>query len=100
MFRPPRAKTQPRGKSADLRRSCACAAVNSGLFPAPASDFFALGSALGMTPLVSVLLPIRNGARTVGTAVRSILGQTLSRLELIVIDDGSTDGSSARVEAE
>lgn len=44
-------------------------------------------------PGVSVVLPVRNAATTVGRAVDSILGQTWSDLELIVIDDGSTDGS-------
>lgn len=44
-------------------------------------------------PLVSVLLPVYNAADYVEQAVRSILSQTLRDFELIVIDDGSTDGS-------
>ena len=44
-------------------------------------------------PLVSVLLPVYNAADYVEQAVRSILSQTLRNFELIVIDDGSTDGS-------
>lgn len=42
-------------------------------------------------PLVSVVLPVFNGAPTVGAAVASILGQTLADIELIVVDDASTD---------
>lgn len=44
-------------------------------------------------PLVSVLLPVRNGAATLPAAVRSILAQTMGDFELLVIDDGSCDGS-------
>lgn len=45
-------------------------------------------------PAVSVLLPVRNGMPYVPRAVESILGQTLDDLELIVVDDGSHDGTS------
>jgi glycosyltransferase involved in cell wall biosynthesis len=45
----------------------------------------------GPTPRVSVVLAVLDGAPWVGDAVRSILGQTLSELELVVVDDGSTD---------
>jgi hypothetical protein len=46
-------------------------------------------------PLVSVVLAVKNGEAHLPDAVESILGQTLSSLELIVIDDGSTDGTWA-----
>jgi glycosyltransferase involved in cell wall biosynthesis len=49
-------------------------------------------------PLVSVIMSMRDSAATVGAAVRSILMQTLCDWELIVIDDGSSDQSSAIVE--
>ena len=42
-------------------------------------------------PLVSVLLAVSNGEDYVRTALESILRQTISDLELIVIDDGSSD---------
>lgn len=44
-------------------------------------------------PLVSVIIGVHNGQRFLHRAVRSILGQTLTDLELIVVDDGSTDGT-------
>lgn len=50
-------------------------------------------------PLVSVIMSMRNSAATVRAAVRSVQMQTLRKWELIVIDDGSTDQSSAIVEA-
>jgi glycosyltransferase involved in cell wall biosynthesis len=42
-------------------------------------------------PRVSVLLPVRNGARFLGEALESVLSQTLADFELLVVDDGSTD---------
>lgn len=42
---------------------------------------------------ISVLMPVHNTARFVGAAIESILRQTHADLELIVCDDGSTDGS-------
>jgi glycosyltransferase involved in cell wall biosynthesis len=53
----------------------------------------------GATPRVSVVLPVRNGGGYLHAAVASILGQTLADLELVVIDDGSTDDSRAVVRA-
>jgi cellulose synthase/poly-beta-1,6-N-acetylglucosamine synthase-like glycosyltransferase len=47
-----------------------------------------------MEPRISVLLPVRDAASTVAEAVESILGQTLEALELVVVDDGSRDGST------
>jgi len=44
-------------------------------------------------PLVSVVLPTYNRRRLLGAAVRSVLVQELADFELIVVDDGSTDGS-------
>jgi glycosyltransferase involved in cell wall biosynthesis len=44
-------------------------------------------------PTVSVVMPVHNAERYVGRAIQSILDQTYSDFELIIIDDGSTDGS-------
>ena len=44
-------------------------------------------------PAVSVLMPVRNGVPWVREAVTSVLAQTAGDLELIVIDDGSTDAT-------
>jgi glycosyltransferase involved in cell wall biosynthesis len=44
-------------------------------------------------PRVTVLMPVRNGARWLGEAVESVLAQTLSDLELVAVDDGSTDAT-------
>lgn len=46
-------------------------------------------------PVVSVLMAVYNSERYLGQAVESILNQTLRELELIVLDDGSTDRSLA-----
>ncbi len=40
-----------------------------------------------------MVMPVRDGERFLTEAVESVLGQTLSDLELIVVDDGSTDGT-------
>ena len=44
-------------------------------------------------PLVSVILPFLNGGPAFGPALRSILRQTYTHWELLLCDDGSTDGS-------
>lgn len=49
------------------------------------------------TPRVSVIIPAFNAEATVGDAVRSALAQTLREIEVIVVDDASTDASVARV---
>lgn len=44
-------------------------------------------------PSVSVVLPVYNGRRYIAASIESILLQTFSDFELIVVDDGSTDGT-------
>jgi len=46
-------------------------------------------------PLVSVCIPTYNYARFIGRAIESVLAQTHSDLELIVLDDASTDQTAA-----
>jgi glycosyltransferase involved in cell wall biosynthesis len=46
-----------------------------------------------MTPLLSVILPVYNGGKYVRDSVRSILDQTEKNFELLLCDDGSTDGT-------
>lgn len=48
---------------------------------------------------VDVLLPAKNAAPTIGEAIDSILGQSLTDLRLLVIDDGSSDGTPDIIKA-
>ncbi|MGA8810295.1 MAG: glycosyltransferase [Thermoanaerobaculia bacterium] len=50
-------------------------------------------------PRISVILPVYNRQHSVARAIRSVLGQTHPPCELIVIDDGSTDGTRAVLES-
>ncbi len=53
----------------------------------------------GEAPLVSVVMPVRDGAATVLRAARSILEGTLTQLELICVDDGSQDETAELLRA-
>lgn len=47
-----------------------------------------------MQPSVSVIVPVYNIEQYIGKCLESIVGQTLKEIEIIVVDDGSTDDSS------
>jgi CDP-glycerol glycerophosphotransferase len=48
--------------------------------------------------LVSVIVPVHNGERFLADALSAIAGQTHRSVELVVVDDGSTDGAAALAE--
>lgn len=50
-------------------------------------------------PLVTVIVPAFNAAETIGDALASLLGQTHRQLQIIVVDDSSTDSTVAVAEA-
>jgi glycosyltransferase involved in cell wall biosynthesis len=49
-------------------------------------------------PDVTVIIPCYNGRRFIGSTIESVLNQTLAPRQVLVIDDGSTDGSAAVVQ--
>lgn len=55
-------------------------------------------SILCRAPFFSVVIPVHNKAQHVGRAIRSVLCQTFSDIELLIVDDASSDGSMARIE--
>jgi glycosyltransferase involved in cell wall biosynthesis len=58
-----------------------------GRSPAPQSSY--------VNDLISVVIPVHNGERFIGRTLRSVLTQSYQTIEVIVIDDGSTDSSLA-----
>jgi glycosyltransferase involved in cell wall biosynthesis len=63
----------------------------SGRSPALRKDEGRNVDSLSLMPYVSVVLPVRNCERYIEDAVESIVEQTFCNLELIVVDDGSSD---------
>ncbi|MFQ5824313.1 MAG: glycosyltransferase [bacterium] len=47
---------------------------------------------------VSVIIPLYNGSQTISSAIQSVRDQTFKDLELLLVDDASTDGSLKEVE--
>ena len=54
---------------------------------------------LAEPPLVSVVMPTRDRAGVLPRAIESVLGQTYPHLELLIVDDGSTDDTAEVVDA-
>lgn len=52
-----------------------------------------------MTPIVSIMMPAYNAEHTIEQAIASVLAQTMPDWELIVVDDGSSDGTAQRAAA-
>lgn len=54
---------------------------------------------VSLAPLVSIIIPCYNAEPYVGEAIQTALDQTYSPAEVVVIDDGSTDGSQAVIKS-
>ncbi len=64
----------------------------------PGSGAFGAPEPLYPAPRISVLLPCFNAAATLDEALASILEQSLTELEVVAVDDGSSDGTRERLE--
>jgi glycosyltransferase involved in cell wall biosynthesis len=52
---------------------------------------------LAKPPALSVVMPVHNAAAYLDAAIESIVGQTYPDFEFVIVDDGSTDGSTDRL---
>ena len=52
-----------------------------------------------MNPLVSIIVPVYNAEKYIQQCIRSILNQSYSDLEIILVDDGSSDSSASYVKS-
>ena len=50
------------------------------------------------TPKISVIIPIYNDALYIQEAIRSVFSQKIEELEIIIINDGSTDNFEEKIE--
>jgi glycosyltransferase involved in cell wall biosynthesis len=49
----------------------------------------------GSSPMVSVIIPVYNGERYLAAAIDSVIDQDYPNLDIVIVNDGSTDGSAA-----
>jgi len=75
------------------------ASVPATMFVVNLPVFRRLRRAAGPVPPVSVLIPARNEEHAIGDAVRAVLANADVELEVVVLDDGSTDGTAGVVAA-
>ncbi|QTF91394.1 glycosyltransferase [Halomonas sp. BM-2019] len=50
-----------------------------------------------MKPLVTVIIPVYNKEKYISRSIQSVLDQSYTQIELLIVDDAATDGSLARV---
>lgn len=50
-----------------------------------------------LNPRVSVVIPVYNGEKYISDAIESVFNQTYKNIEVIVVDDGSTDNTAERI---
>lgn len=58
-----------------------------------------MGAEAGATPLISVIIPVYGVERYLDRCVRSVVGQTYQRLDIVLVDDGSPDACPAMCDA-
>lgn len=51
-----------------------------------------------MRPLISIIVPVYNGENFIEKCIKSILNQSLNELQIIIVNDGSSDNTAAILE--
>ena len=79
--------------------SCDCSAASGAMsVGGPRPNAASPGTGMTSRPIVSICIPVFNGEAYLRDCLESALSQTHSNFELVVVDDGSTDGTVAIVE--